>query len=500
VVRPRPLAPGPIERWADGAAVVGAGAFAAGYGATRDVRRSAALVMGALPKPAQLARQGFAAQLGCALGRRGAIVVDPLALRRLDRTQIVVLDSDVLRTGEHLLGEICVLPDADAEEVTARLHRMFRAVQALAPRQDDGWHLAPIDDLPVPTRQAGQQRRHLEQSRPVAVLGLARGTRLMALASVVPEPVDCLEALVGAARRSGARLLVAGDPGPAGFAAGETVPGGDALFETVRGLQLDGSGVLLVSRRARALAAADVGVGVGVGTSHEGVPWGAHVLVGTDLLLAALLIEACAAAATVSRRGAALAQAASGVAGVAVATNGVPAAGSRSLLSVNLTSAVALGHGVWSAIELTRRPLAPSLSHLPWHAMPADAVLDRLAGSPDGLDAAQLRRRRDSSPGSGSDQVVPRGLLAAAADELANPLTPILAAGSALSAAVGSIVDAGLVAGVTLASALLGGVQRRGTDAALADLLGQSAVSAHVLRQGGESQVPADQLVPATSS
>ena len=65
-----------------------------------------------------------------------------------------------------------------------------------------------------------------------------------------------------------------------------------------------------------------------------------------------------------------------------------------------------------------------------------------------------------------------------------------------MSAAIGSLVDAGLVAGVMLVSALVGGIQRRGTDQALAALLAESAVAARVHRDGTEITVPAGDLVP----
>jgi len=57
------------------------------------------------------------------------------------------------------------------------------------------------------------------------------------------------------------------------------------------------------------------------------------------------------------------------------------------------------------------------------------------------------------------------------------------------------VVDAALVAGVTVASALIGGVQRRGTDRALSALLTESAVTARVRRDGQEVTLPGDQLV-----
>ncbi|MGB8962917.1 MAG: hypothetical protein WCC38_13310, partial [Pseudonocardiaceae bacterium] len=80
-------------------------------------------------------------------------------------------------------------------------------------------------------------------------------------------------------------------------------------------------------------------------------------------------------------------------------------------------------------------------------------------------------------------------------EDLDNPLTPILAGGAVLSASLGSMVHAGLVAGVSALSALIGGAQRLHTDRAVAQLLAGSAVTARVLRDGHPVTRPAEQLV-----
>ncbi|WP_345025723.1 HAD-IC family P-type ATPase, partial [Nonomuraea roseoviolacea] len=61
----------------------------------------------------------------------------------------------------------------------------------------------------------------------------------------------------------------------------------------------------------------------------------------------------------------------------------------------------------------------------------------------------------------------PRSLARACLEEIANPLTPVLAAGAGVSAAVGSVLDAGLIVGVMGVGALLGGTQRWHADRTL---------------------------------
>ena len=71
----------------------------------------------------------------------------------------------------------------------------------------------------------------------------------------------------------------------------------------------------------------------------------------------------------------------------------------------------------------------------------------------------------------------------------------MLAGGAVLSAAIGAVVDAAIVVGVTAASALIGGVQRVVTDRAVAGLLERSSTRARVLRDGVPTTVTADDVV-----
>lgn len=213
---PRVLPPGPVESYVERAALLGLGAAAVTLPATGNPRRAAALALAATPKAARCARKAFAAGLVRLLVKRGAVVADCAALRRLDRVDTVVLDAEAVGTA--------------------------------------------------------------------------------------------LEPLAACARRSGTTLWVA---------CGQ-------LLGTVRSLQSTGAVVLLVSRHSDALGSADVSVGVG---DPDGPPLcGAHVLVGDDLELAAMLIEAAAAARQNSRRGLTLSRAGSAVGGVGALSGpgGVP--------------------------------------------------------------------------------------------------------------------------------------------------------------------------------
>ncbi len=261
---------------------------------------------------------------------------------------------------------------------------------------------------------------------------------------------------------------------------------------SVRALQADGAVVLLVSGNRRALGASDCGIGV----HREGEPpaWGAHLLVGTDLDSVALVLSGVGAARQVDRDSAVLAASGSGIGAVAAMRAPAGEACSRGQAACNTAGGVAFGLGVWRARQLCSHPITPSVETVPWHLMPPSRVLDRLRTSGEGLSDEEAATR--AKGGSGSATTPGTTLLSAFVEELANPLTPVLAGGAALAAAVGSRADAALVASITATSALVGGFQRVRTERALAELTARSAVGARVRRGGREQMVTAEDLVP----
>ena len=495
--RPVALPAGPVEKHGD---IVGAGAlggFAAAAAATGSLRKGAGVALSTLPKAGRLGREGFATTFGRVLARRAAVVVEPTALRRMDRLDTVVLDAEALTTGVLMLGDLLALPDADGtpaslEELVPRVHELFDPAEPTAPRRLSGdgehWLLAGLDDVP-----GGDDPRAVEASDALLadgathVLGLRRDDRLAAVVGVQPEPASAAEALAAAARRAGLSLIVGGEAPGIGDRA---IAGGDALRDSVRDLQAAGAGVLVVSRDRRALAAADLGIGV---SRPDGTaPWGAHVLVGDDLGTAALLIEGVKVARGVSSRSVNLARAGS-VLGAVMATAGTtPRAPGLAGLAVNGAAAVSLGNGAWAATELGRRVVVPGVSRTPWHVMPTSTVLARLDVTERGLTTAEAHRRhRDDPAAAETETTLGRAFL----DELNNPLTPVLAGGAVLSAAIGAVVDAAIVVGVTAFSALIGGVQQVATDRAVAGLLERSSIRTRVVRDGHSRGIGADEVV-----
>ncbi|MEZ2391003.1 HAD-IC family P-type ATPase [bacterium RCC_150] len=484
---------GPIEKWGDSAGALGLSVFGTGLAASGNAWHAAGLAVATLPKPGRVGREAFAAQLGTTLSRRGAVILDPEALRRLDRVDTIVLDAEILATHRYLMASSIPLHGADREQVAERLHALFRSDDPDTVQREGAWCLGPVDELTITGRRGVLERRRLE-AQGASVLGLSNGTRLVAMVGVTPEPHEYLGALAAACRRSGCRIVFAGDARAQSGLNGvvdEVRPGGEALPESVRTLGATAAHLMLVSANGQALATADVGIGIA--TPAGPLAWGSHILVSPDLGLVPTLIEACGKAAGVSRDSVRLAQAGTVVGAVAATMGSAQAAASRSMLAVNAASAVSLVLAVRSAVQLAQQPIVPGASSVPWHAMPPAAVLQRLGSSPEGLTAEQVRIRQVQG---GPSDVGPVSFPAAVLEELANPLTPILGAGASLSVAIGAVIDGVLIASVALLSGIIGGVERLRTRQALDALVAESAVVARVRREGSDSKVTANRLVP----
>ncbi|MFD5323491.1 HAD-IC family P-type ATPase [Streptomyces sp. NPDC127092] len=383
-------------------------------------------------------------------------------------------------------------PKAETEQVSHQLFALFDPDAPLAVRRDGDWILGPLEDLDLKGRTGRKAEKRLRRRGSEKCLGLARKRRLVAVAGLGTPSAPGAEAVAAAARRAGARVVVASDRKHPGLAfADAVVPAGDQLAAAVRHLQAEGAVVLLVSGDRAALAAADCAIGVHREDEHT--PWGAHVLVGADLEAAGLIVDAAGTAAVVDRDSHHLAAGGSGIGSVAALQGPAWRATARVLAIGNTSAAMAFALGAWRARQLLSRPLTPPVTSVPWHLMPTDRVMVRLDTRPEGLTPQEVAAR---GAGALTGEPAKLTLPYAFVEELSNPLTPILAAGAALSAAVGSRTDAALVAAITAVSALVGGFQRVRTDKALAQLFAQSAIGARVRREGRERLVTSADLVP----
>ncbi len=131
-----------------------------------------------------------------------------------------------------------------------------------------------------------------------------------------------------------------------------------------------------------------------------------------------------------------------------------------------------------------------------WHALEQDEVLERVDGSPEGLDDEQARQRRERvGPNSleAEEGVRPWRLLVR---QVHNPLIYLLLGAAGVSLVAGKSVDAGVILGVVVLNTILGFVQEWRAEGALAALRQMAAPHARVLRDGQTQQIEAADVVP----
>ncbi|MFJ7072752.1 HAD-IC family P-type ATPase [Streptomyces sp. NPDC098781] len=524
--RPAPLPPGPGERYANVAAPVALAAYGLTTLSTLSHDRGIALLIAGTPRGPLSGREAFAATVGRAVSDRGALVLRPEVLRRLDRIDTVVLDARVLAGRDWTVEGVLLLPTpgsppaegqpqgipesrrpGDAaepggpdggpgdDEIHVRIHELVEAEGTAGSRQrvgapeprPRGWELRPFDDpsdgVPdtgaLPPDAVAQAREWGERGARVVLV--VREGMPVAVAALVPQLHPLAHHLVRAAQQCGRVRLVGGPPGlHLRFGLDEAVPTGHRRTAAlVRSLQAQGHGVAVISARTRrALVRADLGLGSISDPRH--VPWDADVAAPPDVVH--LLLTALPEARRISRLCARL-EGAGAAAGSALALLVPrPRAWERARLVADGVTIAGMSAGLWAGWRLHGRPAPAATGHTPWHAMAVRQVMARLGTSSRGLDEAEAARRRQFEGDDHHDGAVT--LIGRVAEELANPLTPILAIGGGISAALGSVLDAVLIGGVLGVDALVGGVQRQQADDAAERLVEATSVRVRVLRPG----------------
>jgi cation-transporting P-type ATPase I len=482
---------GPVEEYADQAAnaslVAAAGALLAG-GGTED---AAGALLAGVPRAAYAGRQAFAAVLGRGLANAGQLILDPGALRRLDRVKVVVIDGAALR------GDARAVLQAQGDIPGWDEDRVYEVADALlhgeeAPEPDP-------DELPA----TGARLRWIRTQEPSAAP--AQGLEHADLV-VDGERVGSVEVgwevdpfaipLLQIANRTGARVVLRHVAGTEDLTASVAVshPAGTPLLKLVRDLRTDRGPVLLITAVHRDFASTDTlaalaiaDVGVALDDPQAATPWTADIITGTDLAAAVRILSALPVAREATESSVRLAKGGSTLAGLLLVTGAPrtanPLALQRWLNPVNAAAAAALVAGAFSASRILRSPDPTPQPLTAWHALDPEIVYSRLASRtrPLAVEPGTAPWRRLLDDLSYNPLVAPLRapaaragrLLSATRAELADPLTPILAVGAAASAIVGSNIDALLVAGVMTANAIAGGVQRLRAEAAVAELFAE---------------------------
>ncbi|GAA2663720.1 cation-translocating P-type ATPase [Streptomyces vastus] len=343
-----------------------------------------------------------------------------------------------------------------------------------------------------------------------------------ALRSPGAGPDPWAETVLDAARRAGLRVVVVDDPADPTLSeftslADQVVAGDRPLSEVVNGLRDgDGDGVgvgvgtVVTVARLQSADAGDVlsgllggDVAVALADQEGAVVWGADVVALHGLADVWRLLTAVRAARVIGHRSQTLARSGAALSGLLVAV-GESGRGRRPPLlpglrhaPVDAAAAVALLSGARAALGVAATRAPHPRPRVAWHALEPADVLSRLEHEPDtdtsAAEQATTQVRAALATVGRHPVLAPARwslrLARAVRGELDDPLTPVLAVGSAASAILGSVVDALLVVGALDLNALVGGVQRLRAEQALSGLLAGQKQKARVMDrvEGGPS-------------
>ncbi|MFC5218345.1 cation-translocating P-type ATPase [Streptomyces coerulescens] len=316
------------------------------------------------------------------------------------------------------------------------------------------------------------------------------------------------EPVLDAARRAGLRVVMVDDPALADFTslADQVVRDERPLSEVVEELRGESGVVVTVARPGpddadvhAGLLAGDVAVAL---TDRDGaLVWSADVLAPHGPADVWRLLRAVPAARKVGRRSQTLARSGAALSGLLVAI-GKSRRGRRTPWS-GLRQTPVDASAAWSLLTGTRAAVGVALARAPhprprvaWHELEHTEVRERLEDGQgpeptlpervtDGTREAvrTMGRKRVFAPLTGTLR-----LAGAVREELDDPLTPVLAVGSAAEAILGSVLDALLVVGALDLNALVGGVQRMRAERALSGLLAKQKRKARVTTEDTRSR------------
>lgn len=457
--RPCALPDGVVERYAERCGRAQAMAAASVGALTRDPGVAATAAVVTAPKAARNSREAFASTLGRGLAdRRDLVQLRPDALRLLDRVDAVVVDPRALATDELRVGRFRDVAQADRAEVWQWAQGRLEAGELSA-----GWHrVAP------------------------AFGGAARNGRARGQVLVYRRHDPRAHGVLAEIRRAGAQAVSLnldqlGDLRSSFDDLHEADSDTDidtALVGAVGSLQRDGRTVAVLSVDApRALGAADLAIGL---LGRGAIPWQADVLA-VDLAAVWRVLHAIPGARRASERGVELSAGGTLLGALLM----VPGVRGRGPGPVTAGAAAGLVNGFWLARSalLDAEPKAAAVED--WHAMTPEQVRNRLAE----VHAAEEDSQRVQPGERQWREAVPRPLtelVTALRSELSDPLTPVLAVGSAASAMLGSPVDAVLVGSVLTGNALLAATQQVRAERLLSRLLAVQDPPARRLVTGGD--------------
>ncbi len=131
-----------------------------------------------------------------------------------------------------------------------------------------------------------------------------------------------------------------------------------------------------------------------------------------------------------------------------------------------------------------------------WHALKTEEVLDNLKVEGNGLTSQEAKQRL-AQYGPNQLKEAPRpAFLQMLWEQLNNFVVILLIVASLISALLGDYVEAGAIMAIVVLNSVLGIVQERRAEEALAALKKLAAPDAQVMRDGHKISVPSYELVP----
>jgi magnesium-transporting ATPase (P-type) len=133
----------------------------------------------------------------------------------------------------------------------------------------------------------------------------------------------------------------------------------------------------------------------------------------------------------------------------------------------------------------------------PWHAMSADAAVERLATDiQNGLDAAEAAKRLQMYGPNRLPEGKRQGSFMRFLSQLNNVLIYVLLGAGFIKMMLNLWVDASIIFGVVILNALLGFIQEGRAEKALESIRNMLSAEARTVRGGETRMIPAEQLVP----
>ena len=424
----------------------------------RNMNMAATAVQVTTPKANRTTPEAFATTLARGLaGQHSVLPLRPESLRRLDKVDAIVIDPRILCTDTLRVARIRGAADNELSAAWSRAQLMLEK-SSLRP----GWR---------------------------AVRGIS-GSRANANveALFLPARDPLASAVVAEAHRTGAELISVDDDSldelrpafddirPVKGRTGKSID--DALAAAVADLQQDGRTVAVVSSTgAQAISSANLALGIM--PKQGGPPWKADLLL-PDLAAAWRLLHALPAAKTAIQRGIGISAGATAM-GSLFMIPGVRGNFGSETVNVGAAAGLLSGYLLARAILNAKTP-RPAEVH-EWHAMSVEQVRKVL---PDAQAATEPYRRGGTQPSQTPMQAVWQ-LAKAVRAELSDPLTPVMALGSAASAILGSPVDAVLVGTVLTGNSILAAAQRLQAEKRLSHLLALQIPPARKVITGPDS-------------